>query len=454
MTIKTRPIRLSKIKKIFDKTKETERPDLINSLSKVITKNYKSTLPENFIDRIKKNVLSVYKKRRSVRSRRSANLKKKVSKKEPKKQRIELDHLLRIKLENPKDFASIIEKMLFKEPEKNGEKESKIIGNLSKPPGKSILSYYDENVELPEQQIIVKENKNVKLPEQQIIVKENKNVKLPEQQINILENKNTKKAIKDDNEEYFNEGAEITEADIANITPKQIEYYRSLEGKSLRDFKRIAGWPRKSAGQQFHGVSKNEEPKIVAMYLKNGGIIYGSGSAFSEDALTNYEIDNIMENEKNYIGCYCLDDLNEIIDYIKKHKIRHFNFIINTLTEEDFEEDEDMIGHWISIWCDSDIGDFCIFDPLGSENHDVIEIIKKEFNKYFEKTELHHLKFKTNSVREQAAFSHMCGWFCIRFIRMMNCGLSFKEATGFDDIKENEKDVNDLEKRYNKFGYI
>ena len=48
----------------------------------------------------------------------------------------------------------------------------------------------------------------------------------------------------------------------------------------------------------------------------------------------------------------------------------------------------------------------------------------------------------------------MCGWFAIRAIKMLNCGLPWKIVTGFKDIDENEKEVKKMADQYEEFGYI
>ena len=73
---------------------------------------------------------------------------------------------------------------------------------------------------------------------------------------------------------------------------------------------------------------------------------------YSDDALTNHEINDIMENEPGYIATICIDQIDDIVDIVKKKNLQHFCFITNTLTNEDFEEDEDICGHWIAVWVD------------------------------------------------------------------------------------------------------
>jgi len=126
---------------------------------------------------------------------------------------------------------------------------------------------------------------------------------------------------------------------------------------------------------------------------------------------------------------------------------------VNTLTTEDFEEDEDVVGHWIGVYCDREEGDFCIFDCTATNPPDIIKEITGAFEKLFKK-DTHMHKLKINKVNEQAANSYMCGWFCIRAIKMLNAGLPWKIVTGFKKVQENEEDMKKMKKMYEEYGYI
>jgi len=63
----------------------------------------------------------------------------------------------------------------------------------------------------------------------------------------------------------------------------------------------------------------------------------------------------------------------------------------------------------------------------------VIEYVKDECS--------HMVKLKVNSIVEEPANSYLCGYYCIRFIEMRDMGISFKHATGFYNMNENEKEI-------------
>lgn len=42
---------------------------------------------------------------------------------------------------------------------------------------------------------------------------------------------------------------------------------------------------------------------------------------YSEHALSNVELDEILENEPGYIGCICIDEIDEMVDLVKKHNM-------------------------------------------------------------------------------------------------------------------------------------
>ncbi len=71
-----------------------------------------------------------------------------------------------------------------------------------------------------------------------------------------------------------------------------------------------------------------------------------------------------MRGNEYYIGTYTIDEIPDIVDKVKKLKLERFSFIVNTLPRKDFEK-SDAVGHWIAVWCDTDMGDFLIYDCLG-----------------------------------------------------------------------------------------
>lgn len=64
------------------------------------------------------------------------------------------------------------------------------------------------------------------------------------------------------------------------------------------------------------------------------------------------------------------------------------------------------------------------------------------------------MKLKINSVQFQSKLSANCGWFCIQFLLQRFNNIPFEIATNFNKIKKNEKNIEELKKKYIKFGYI
>ena len=69
------------------------------------------------------------------------------------------------------------------------------------------------------------------------------------------------------------------------------------------------------------------------------------------------------------------------------------------------------------------------------------------------------MKYKINNVRHEKWDGTNCGWYCINFILKRTSGHTFIEATKFNNnnnnnISSNEKDIDELRKKYIKFNYI
>lgn len=172
----------------------------------------------------------------------------------------------------------------------------------------------------------------------------------------------------------------------------------------------------------------------------------GEGIKNLNDGLTIENINNIMSPFKLYIGTFLIDEFEIIEKIIIDNKFKKFGFILLNLNKN-----SKKIGHYIAIFCDSLWIE--IFDPLGSNNLNN-KIINKIKN-LFEKIKLnYYLKLKINSVQFQSKLSASCGWFCIQFLIQRFNNIPFEIATKFNKIKKNEKNIEDLKKKYIKFGYI
>ena len=208
---------------------------------------------------------------------------------------------------------------------------------------------------------------------------------------------------------------------------------------------------------QFEDIPEEEEQQSIFFKSKrqnqyeNDSDNSGGGK---KNGLYNTQIDGIMRpfrDKYNYIGTFPLDYLNDVVRYIKKNKLKQFSFILNTETL-----DSKYNGHWIAIYCDC-INDmsFEIYDPLAQKRKILYKRIHDLFTNLFNDMEIKtYLKFKSNTIRQQSFNSSNCGWYAIRFLIMRYQNISFKKATFYKGIDNNENNIESLKNSYNKFGYI
>ena len=168
--------------------------------------------------------------------------------------------------------------------------------------------------------------------------------------------------------------------------------------------------------------------------------ITGEGK-YKSDGLWNYQIDKIMKPFKYYLKAIPESYLEEMIDYIYKNNIIKGSFILN------------INKHWVSIYWDLR-DEFVVeyYDPFGDEP-------KKNIIKAFKDLVLKFnidvfVKFKINKVQQQDVNSSNCGWFAMYFLIMRYNGYEFKYITKFSNVKQEEKNIEDLKLKYDKFGFI
>ncbi len=135
------------------------------------------------------------------------------------------------------------------------------------------------------------------------------------------------------------------------------------------------------------------------------------------------------------------------MDTAFKKKMPIFSFIINTWYDKPHTK---YLKHWEAVWCDGI--SLCHYDPLALNQRQ--EEFKKIIAPYLAKKYKYYLKYKYNNVKNQMNNSSECGYFCIRFILYMLSGLSFKTATGFLNIAENQKSIKTFVKNLDTFEYV
>lgn len=175
------------------------------------------------------------------------------------------------------------------------------------------------------------------------------------------------------------------------------------------------------------------------------------GDGKMRGGLWTNQINKIMQANKYYIDTIAADEIDDIINYIEKNKILRGCFIMNTLKSTD-----KGVGHWVAVYYDvRPDGEYTCeyYDPFG-ENPKDNNLIKK-LKKMFENMQIDaYVKCKINQVKQQSISSSNCGWYCIKFILERINDISFKEATKYKKIGQNEQDIKQIKKNYNKYGFI
>jgi hypothetical protein len=173
------------------------------------------------------------------------------------------------------------------------------------------------------------------------------------------------------------------------------------------------------------------------------GEMTGEGNGQIEGGMYSDEIEDVMKM-RSFKGAIAADE----IPSLPSNKV--MNFIIN-------KDKRGQAGsHWCAVFIDSLIDkNCCYYDPLGNPpskevERDLRDLVKRINPKY-------KLKFKINTMKNQRDDTDTCAWQCIRFIRDMSKGDTFKKATGFC-AKHNGDNSNHFEEKSvklaNRFGWI
>lgn len=187
-----------------------------------------------------------------------------------------------------------------------------------------------------------------------------------------------------------------------------------------------------------------EDERVVLETELKEGTQGGEGNGKIEGGLMNTEINDMMKSTKSFKGSIPAD----MIYTLPANKV--MNWIIN-------KDKSGMPGsHWCAVYIDSVLDkECCYYDPLGNPpSAEVREDLRKLVKRINPK---HQLRYKINTMKNQRIDTDSCGFMCMRFIKDMIKGDSFKKATGYCDKhnKDNSDHYEDKsEKLANKFGYI
>lgn len=165
------------------------------------------------------------------------------------------------------------------------------------------------------------------------------------------------------------------------------------------------------------------------------------------DGMTINEINRIMIPIKYYCETILYTNLEHIKKYFTDANQKIYSFIMLII------KPNKNYGHFTA--CYIDFNNFCCeyYDWYGDHppNHLFNNVMSEIFN---DMNINRMMKYKINAVRHEKWDGVNCGWYCIDFIIKRTWGHSFINATKFHNIRANEKNMDELRKKYIKFNYI
>ena len=409
-------IELQKNKNVFEVqkffSKNQIKLDDIKNIAKKYNINYKDTdTIENIAENIAKNTNSKIdgKKIKINNDIYESKGQKKIQIIEPELQ----PKLEQIQMKEPESQPKEQQIQIKKSPKKQEIEQSiKIL------PKKQEIELTEEELEKKQKKKSERSKKYIKLDQEKTELEQVK--KDLEKKLNVL--KNEEKRLKKMKPDFENTQEQIE---------KQIK-----ENKIELDEKNIE---IQSYNNKINDINKEIESTLQ------------EGDGKMRGGLWTNQINKIMQANKYYIDTIAADEIDDIINYIEKNKILRGCFIMNTLKSID-----KGVGHWVAVYYDvRPDGEYTCeyYDPFG-ENPKDDNLIKK-LKKMFENMQIDaYVKCKINQVKQQSISSSNCGWYCIKFILERINDISFKEATKYKKIGQNEQDIKEIKKNYNKYGFI
>ncbi|GAM18879.1 hypothetical protein SAMD00019534_020540 [Acytostelium subglobosum LB1] len=166
------------------------------------------------------------------------------------------------------------------------------------------------------------------------------------------------------------------------------------------------------------------------------------GSGRKHGGLYDYDIDKLMQPyaKDGFEGVIASDQLDEL-------KPKHMSFIMN------LDKSSQPGSHWVTCYIDAK-GDKSIeyYDSFGDDpSTDFLRRMKQLVAEIDPDV---YLKFKVNKIVDQAVNTDTCGYHAMRFLLNRFRGVPFKEATGYSDVRREEKAAREMRERYKKFGYL
>lgn len=173
----------------------------------------------------------------------------------------------------------------------------------------------------------------------------------------------------------------------------------------------------------------------------------GRGKSDKNAGTTDRELNHLMRNHPEFLGCISADEVSKILPYISRRG-RHC-FIINT--DPSHKDGE----HWQAVYADarpSGSNSIEFYDSYGDEPSKKLMADLNRIN--IKLRAVKPIQVKINRIRHQNDKSSNCGEFCCKFLIDRLNGVPFSKATGFDDSAKREKDIEKWKRKYKKFKYL
>lgn len=204
-----------------------------------------------------------------------------------------------------------------------------------------------------------------------------------------------------------------------------------------------------SSSSSSDALASASDDNALASASEDDDGLAGEGKGDSKavgPGISNVVIDKIMKKDKNYIGCFGVNQLGEALAKVDTlAKLQTISFIVNT---QPFPEP----GHWVAVrilrsgGMKDTPGVVEYYDSFGAASsipkdimHQISKILTNASGMY---------QLKINQVQVQSKKTDNCGMFATRFLLDRAAGDSFKKATHYDVLKkvldeseQGEKDI-------------
>ena len=267
-----------------------------------------------------------------------------------------------------------------------------------------------------------------------------------------------KKDIIDNIKEKYDNGEQLNSIE-QKLLDKRFEYIDQLNKNEaileIKDY--YDDYLNLLKNPQLSSLSLSKEPledldkEELDKLLKVRFLQYGHGNN-DDKGLSNFQIDKIMSKYPEFLGTISHDEIKSKILPLIKPKSRG-GFVINTDPHNKPGE------HWLAVYFDGRPGGDATIEFFDSFAEDIDPKLQKDLlliaNKLNAGT---YLKYKYNRIRYQNDKSSNCGYFAMKFLIDRFRGKPFIDASGFNDIKYGESNIEKFKKqvggKYIKFPYV